>query len=225
MPLNAQDPICVPSGVIGCSLLTSHIMKVFFISVILMALVQIASGQINYLGQGNQYLNEKKYEEAEKTFKEAIYSEPSNLVYQCQLALSLIKQSKHTEAQEVLNNLLAKDSADIGGLWYAGMNNFLDKSADLRLAISYFEKALAHLYESQSQYYSANWFIGRSYHILLQKDGLTYDETSRLIESYSTYLRLQPDAKDAGAIMEFTERVKSKRPTNNVQMWVYRTEQ
>lgn len=46
-------------------------------------------------------------------------------------------------------------------LWYSGTNNYLDKSADLRTAIKYFEKVLPLLKEIQGQYYSANWFIGR----------------------------------------------------------------
>jgi tetratricopeptide (TPR) repeat protein len=199
-------------------------LNVFLPWLVLVMLAHAASGQTEYLHTGNQYLNEKRYDEAEQTFREAIKSDTSNLIYQCQLALALLSQSKYNDAQVTLNNVLSKDSANIGALWYAGLNNFNNKNADLRIAIGYFEKALTFLQEQQNQYYAANWYIGRSLHLLLQKDGITYDETSRLIEAYATYLRMQPNAKDADSIKEFLERVKRKRPPSNVMMWVYRTE-
>jgi tetratricopeptide (TPR) repeat protein len=176
--------------------------------------------QVNYLEIGNQYLNDEKYSEAEKTFIAAIGSDSNNLVYQCQLALSLIEQDKHKEAQKVIDHVLLKDSNNVGALWYGGMNNFQDKKGDLRIAVFYFEKAMPHLNEKQGQYYSANWFIGRSYQILLQSDGLTYNEVSRMLECYSIYLRLQPNADDASKIAAFVKHIKEIRPSDNVKKWV-----
>ena len=176
--------------------------------------------QVNYLEKGNQYLNDEKYSQAEQTFRTAIASDNNNLVYQCQLALALIDRDKHKDAQIVIDRVLLKDSNNVGALWYGGINNFKDKSGDLRIAISYFEKAMPLLNPKQGQYYSANWLIGKSYQILLQKDGLSYNEVSRMLECYSIYLRLQPNADDAGKISAFVKHIKEVRPTDNVQKWV-----
>ena len=178
--------------------------------------------QTEYLEKGNKYLDEENYGLAEKTFREAIKADSSNLIYRSQLALALMNQGKHKEAQAEIDKVLAKDSLNTGALWYGGINSYTDKSGDLRTAILYFEKALPLLNEKQGQYYSANWFIGRSYNILLQSDGLSYHEVSRMLECYSTYVRLQPIAKDAAAISAFVDRVKEIRPPENVKKWVYK---
>jgi len=181
--------------------------------------------QVNYLEKGNQYLNDEKYSQAEQTFRTAIESDSNNLVYQCQLALALIEQDKHRDAQKVINRVLLKDSNNVGALWYGGINNFKDENGDLRIAVSYFEKSMSHLNPKQGQYYSANWFIGRSYQILLQSDGLSYNEVSRMLECYSIYLRLQPDAKDASQISAFVNHIKEVRPSDNVEKWVNLSQQ
>jgi len=178
--------------------------------------------QSDYLEKGNKYLAEENYGLAEKTFREAVKADSSNLIYRSQLALALMNQGKHKEAQVEIDLVLAKDSLNSGALWYGGVNNFIDKTADLRTAIRYFEKVLPLLNEKQGQYYSANWFIGRSYNILLQSEGLSYNEVSRMIECYSTYVKLQPNAKDAAAISAFIDRVKDIRPPENVKKWVYK---
>jgi len=191
--------------------------------IILTTLLIIASnayGQTNYLDKGNQQLNDNDFVAAEQTFRDAIKSDSSNLIYQNQLALSLMKQKKHSEAQKILDKVLLLDSTNIGALWYAGTNNYLDKTSDLRIAVNYFEKVLPLLNESQGQYYSANWFIGRSYQVLLQSDGLTYDEVSRMLECYSTYIKLQPNANDAGKISAFVQHIKDIRPPDNVKKWI-----
>ena len=195
-------------------------MKRLFIAIIILSFFRISFAQTNYLEKGNKYLNEEKYHEAENTFREAIKSDSSNLVYQCQLAFALIEQNKHTEAQKLIDKVLLKDSNNVGALWYGGMNSYLDKGADIRQGIKYFEKVIPLLKETQGQYYSANWFIGRSYQILLQTDGLSYDEVSRMLDCYSTYLRLQPDADDAAKITAFVQHIKNIRPSENVKKWI-----
>jgi len=195
-------------------------MKQFLITTLLFILVQSSFGQTNYFDKGNQQLSDEDFVAAEQTFREAIKSDSTNVIYQNQLALSLIKQNKHAEAQKILDKVLAADSTNIAALWYAGTNNYLDKSADLRKAIKYFEKVLLLLKETQGQYYSANWFIGRSYQILLQSDGLTYDEVSRMLECYETYVRLQPNANDAAKISAYIQHIKNVRPSDNVKKWI-----
>ena len=81
-----------------------------------------------------------------------------------------MNQKKYKEAQKVVNKVLLIDSTNDGALWYAGMNTFQDENADLRIAVQYFEKFLQHSKESDGQYYSANWFIGRSYQIFLLRN-------------------------------------------------------
>ena len=96
--------------------------------------------QINYLDEGNKYLNENKNIEAEKIFHEAIKSDNSNLTYKCQLALSLINQNKNAEAEIEIQKVLKKDSLNIGALWYGGINNFLNKRPDFRKSANYLKK-------------------------------------------------------------------------------------
>ncbi|MFZ1801041.1 MAG: hypothetical protein WAU24_14330 [Chitinophagaceae bacterium] len=195
-------------------------MKQFIITILFFLIVQGSFGQTNYLDKGNQQLNNGDFAGAEQTFRDAVKSDSSNLIYQNQLALSLMKQEKHNDAQIILDKILSVDTTNIGALWYAGTNNYLDKNADLRQAIKYFEKVLPLLNEKQGQYYSANWFIGRSYQILLQSDGLTYNEVSRMLNCYSTYLRLQPNADDATKISAYVQHIEAIRPSDNVQKWI-----
>ena len=195
-------------------------MKQFLIATIFSSLANCSFGQTSYLDKGNHQLNDQDFVAAEQTFREAIQSDSSNLIYQNQLALSLMDQKKHIEAQKILDKVLLKDSTNIGALWYAGTNNYLDNSADLRIAIKYFEKVLPLLKENQGQYYSANWFIGRSYQILLQSDGLTYPEVSRMLDCYSIYLKLQPLADDAVNIATYVRHIKAIRPPDNVGKWI-----
>ena len=195
-------------------------MKQLLISILFLFLVNTSFGQTDYLNKGNQQLNDEDFVGAEQTFRDAIATDSSNLIYQNQLALSLLKQKKHSEAQKILDKVLTIDRANIGALWYAGTNNYLDKKSNLRIAIEYFESVLPLLKETQGQYYSANWFIGRSYQVLLQSDGLTYGEVSRMLECYTTYVRLQPNANDAAKISTYVQHIKNIRPPHNVKKWI-----
>ena len=175
-------------------------------------------GQEKYLEEGNEYLNNDEYEKAEKVFRKAIRKEPENMVYQCQLGLSLIEQKKYQEAETVIEKVLAKDSTQIGALWYGGVGNF--KAGNDRKAIAYFERVMPLLDKSRGQYYSANWFIGKCYSMLLRTEGLSYQEVDRMLACYEEYLRLQPNAKDSQSIREFVERKKQRRPSKNVEKWI-----
>jgi tetratricopeptide (TPR) repeat protein len=195
-------------------------MNYFLIILVPMLLTTSSFSQSSYLEIGNQQLNKKDFVSAEHTFREAIKSDSLNHIYYNQLALTLIMQKKHGDAQEIIDKVLTVDTTNLGALWYGGINNFQDKNSDLRLAIRFFEKVMPLLNENEGQYYSANWFIGRSYQILLQSDGLAYDEVSRMLDCYSTYVRLQPNAEDAAKTLNFVEHIKSVRPPNNVKKWI-----
>lgn len=178
-------------------------------------------GQENYLEKGNSYLNSKEYEKAEKLFKKAIKSQPENLIYQCQLALSLSSQNKFDEAEKILNDVLQVDSLNVGALWYSGTNYF--KAGKDRKAISKFEKAILLLNKEQAQYPSAHWYIGKSYSILLNTEGLTYNEVDRMLEGYETYLSYYPNSNDTKELTEYLNKIKRMRPPKNVLNWVYKT--
>jgi len=183
-------------------------------------LLKSAIGQTDYLSIGNKYLANEEYSNAEKTFREATKSDPSNTIYQCQLALALLNQQEYKDAQTILTVVLSRDTANVGALWYSGLNNFQNEAGDLRKAIMFFEKALLYINKNSRQFYSGNWFIGQSYHILLQTDGLTYNEVSKMLECYAIYLQLQPDADDAKKISSFVQHIKEIRPSSNVEKWV-----
>ncbi len=175
-------------------------------------------GQDSYLDKGNSYLNSEQFDKAEQTFREAIKSDTTNLIYQCQLGLTLIKAKKYTDAEQVLEKVLRTDPNNVAAIWYSGIGSFYN--AQDRQAINRFEKALTLLDKKGGQYYSANWFIGKCYSNLLKTDGLTYTETDRMIECYEEYLRIQPNAMDAEQIKEYVERKKKRRPPSNVKVWV-----
>lgn len=188
----------------------------FAISLTLMATTLF--GQADYLDKGNSYLNSEEYDKAEQTFRDGIKADPTNLVYQCQLGLTLIEQKKYSEADQVLDKILQTDSNNVAAIWYSGIGNFYN--AKDKEAIKRFEKTLTLLDKESGQYYSANWFIGKCYSNLLKTTGITYSETDRMFECYEEYLRLQPNAKDAESIREYVDRKKKRRPPDNVEKWI-----
>lgn len=174
--------------------------------------------QRNYLNEGNTLLSQDKNKEAEELFKEAIKSEKDNLVYQTQLGLSLINQGKYKEAEKQLNKVLAKEPNNTGALWYSGINNFQNAN-NFRKAIQYFEKAYPLIAPSSPQFFAVNFYIGKSYRNLLYTEGLTYDETSRMLETSKEYVKLQPDATDASQFTAFIKYVEENRFPPNVKIW------
>lgn len=177
-----------------------------------------AVAQSSFLEKGNSYLNNRQFDKAEETFRAAVKSDTTNLIYQCQLGLTLIEAKKYAEAEVLLDNVLKKDINNVAALWYSGIGNFYN--AKHRQAIGRFESALALLNSGSGQYAGANWFIGRCYSNLLRTEGLTYAETDRMLECYETYLKLQPNAEDALKIKEYIAAKKKKRPFSNVARWV-----
>lgn len=177
-----------------------------------------AFGQEKYLEKGNSYLNNNQFDKAEQTFRDGIKSDSTNLIFQCQLGFTLIELKKYSDAESVLDKVLKTDSNNVAAIWYSGLGNF--HNGQDRQAISRFEKALKLINKKSGQYYTANWFIGKSYSILLKTEGLTFAETDRMFECYEEYLRLQPNAEDAGEIKEYVERKKKRRPPSNVKIWV-----
>ena len=192
--------------------------KIIFTTLLFFTAFSITFGQDKYLDDGNKYLNSSEFDKAEKIFKEGIKSDSTNLVYQCQLGLTLIQQKKYSDAEIILDKVLQTDSNNVAAVWYSGIGNF--KNRHDKNAIIRFDKALTLLDKNSGQYYSANWFIGKSYSILLKTDGLSYQETDRMFECYEEYLRLQPNADDAAKIREYVDRKKKRRPTSYVLKWM-----
>ncbi len=185
----------------------------------LFSLIALSSlGQTNYLDQGNSYLNNGEWSKAEKTFRDGIKSEPNNLIYQSQLALTLIEQKKYEDAQSILYKILKEDNKNIGALWYSGIGYFY--AADDQEAIKQFERVMPLLDKKGGQYFSANWFIGTCYSNLLKTSGLTFEETDRMFACLEEYIRLQPNAADATKLKEYIQRKKKRRPSSNVKRWV-----
>lgn len=192
--------------------------KLTLTTLFLVTTVLTTFAQDAFLDKGNSYLNNEQFDKAEQTFREAIKSDTTNLIYQCQLGLTLIQAKKYTDGEQVLNKVLKTDSNNVAAIWYSGIGNFYNNQD--RQAVNRFEKALTLLNKKSGQYYSANWFIGKSYSNLLKTDGLTDTETDRMFECYEVYLRLQPNAEDAPKIKEYVERKKKRRPPSNVKVWV-----
>ena len=192
--------------------------RIIFTTLLFFTAFSTTFGQDKYLDNGNKYLNSSEFYKAEKIFKEGIKSDSTNLVYQCQLGLTFIQQKKYSDAEIILDKVLQTDSNNVAAIWYSGIGNF--KNGHDKKAIIRFDKALTLLDKNSGQYYSANWYIGKSYSILLKTDGLSYQETDRMFECYEEYLRLQPNADDAAKIREYVDRKKKRRPTSNVLKWM-----
>lgn len=188
--------------------------------ILLLIISQSILGQINYLNEGNKFLNENKNIEAEKIFREGIKSDSLNLTYKCQLALSLINQKKNSEAEKEIQKVLIKDSLNIGALWYGGINNFSSENHDFRKAVNYFEKAYQYINKNSPQFFAVNYFIGKCYNNLLYTEGISYTEASRMLETYKKYIELQPNAENATQIKSFIEKVEANRPPSNVKKWI-----
>lgn len=185
---------------------------------LLVITVLITSAQDKYLEKGNYYLDNGQFDKAELTFIEAIKSDSTNLVYQCQLGLTLIQAERYSEADKILTKVLKADSNNVAAIWYIGICYY--SSLQVRKAVSKFEKALVLLDKNSGQYYSAYWFIGKIYSMLLKTEGLTYIETDRMFECFEEYLKLQPNAEDSKDIREYVDRKKKRRPSNNVEIWI-----
>ena len=186
--------------------------------VVLLTAVLKSSAQEDYLGKGNAFLNGGQLNKAERAFRDGIKSDSTNLVYKCQLGLTLIQEKKYSEAEVVLNNVLKVDPNNAAAHWYSGIGYF--NNAQDRKSVKEFLKALISIDKDSPQYYSANWFIGKCYSNLLKTEGLTYAETDQMFACYSEYLRLQPNADDSKEIRDYLERKKARRPPANVQTWV-----
>lgn len=192
--------------------------RIAFSTFLLLTAVMTAFGQNDYLDKGNTYLNNGQLVKAEETFRAGIKNDPNNIIYQCQLGLTLVEQKKYTLAEKVLGKILEKDSNNAAAIWYSGIGNFY--AAQDRQAITRFEKALTMIDQSSGQYYSANWFIGTCYSNLLKTVGLTYHETDRMFACFEEYLKLQPKADDAVKIRQYVDRKKKRRPSKNVKRWI-----
>lgn len=177
-------------------------------------------GQDKYLEKGNEFLNNQQFEQAEQTFREGIKSDSTNLIYKCQLGLALMNQGKNDDTEKVIINVLKIDSLNVAALWYGGINSFTAKKGDFRKAIMYFEKSYPLIDKSSGQFFGVNYFIAKSYRNLLYTEGISFEETNRMLETYKTYTKLQPDAEDYQETTNFIKYIEEKRPPKNVKNWV-----
>lgn len=177
------------------------------------------------LEKGNKFLWDGNYLAAEEVFTRALRLDSNNVEYQSQLAFSLIFQHLHEDAQEYIDKILLKDPKNGKVVFYGGLNSFMNGSGDLRTAIKYFERAqgLFDMEKETNQYFTSTLYIGKSYRELLKKDGLSFDEISRMVERYSVFVRFNPKHEEAEEISKFLLQVKERRPlySSYVRKWKY----
>lgn len=178
-----------------------------------------------YLDEGDQFISKNKFSDAESIFRRGLKENPDNPILKSQLALSLINEDKNAEAEKIIDEILALQPEFTAALWYGGINNFSKKEPDFRKAIFYFEKAYPLIDANSGQYFGVNYFIGRSYRKLLYREGLTYPEVDRMLETYKKYIELQPDAEDNLHARSFVKKTEEKRPGKNVAKWIITTQQ
>ncbi|MFC4163211.1 tetratricopeptide repeat protein [Epilithonimonas zeae] len=194
-------------------------MKKIF-KLLLLLSFQIVFAQNDYFEKGNSLLQNGKYEEAQKIFENGLKENPKDLMYKNQIALALINQGKNNDAEETIKEVLKVDSLNVAALWYGGINNFMAKEGDFKKAIIYFEKAYPLINKNSGQFFGVNFYIGKSYRNLLYSEGLSFEETDRMLETLEKYTELQPDAEDYQDTIKFVNYIKEKRPPKNVKKWV-----
>lgn len=200
-------------------------MKKIFLVFILFSNMVFSQNSSAYLDQGDELISENKFSEAENVYRKGLKDDPDNLILKSQLALALLSQDKNDDAEIIIGEILSKKSDFTAALWYGGINNFSRKEPDFRKAISYFEKAYDLIDKNSGQYFGVNYYIGRSYRKLLYREGLTYDEVNRMLETYKKYIELQPDAEDIQDAKNFIKKVEEKRPGKNVGKWIITSQQ
>ncbi|WP_343610307.1 tetratricopeptide repeat protein [Chryseobacterium oranimense] len=198
-------------------------MKKLFLLLVLSSNLFLAQSSSNDFEQANQLLSENKFSDAESLFRKALKEKPDNLDFKSQLVLALINQNKNDEAEKNIIEILKKDSSFPAALWYGGLNNFQKNVPDFRQAISYFERFYQIIDESSNQYFAVNFYIGRSYQNLLYTDGLSYDEVSRMLETYKKYVNLETDTEATNRISNFIKKIEENRPGKNVKKWMIAT--
>lgn len=183
----------------------------------------ILNAQRNFLDEGNNLLSQNRTKEAEEVFREGLKSDEKNLIYQTQIGLCLLNQGKYEEAQQQLDKVIVQDSNNVAALWYYGVNSF-QNTKNFRKAVEYFEKSYPLILKTSPQFFAVNFYIGKSYRNILVTEGITYEETDRMLETSKEYVRLQPNASDVNKFMEFIKYVEEKRPQSNVKIWMLTNE-
>lgn len=199
--------------------------KVFLLFLLLITYSAFSQDITIYLDEGDELISKNKFSEAENTFRKGLKENPENLILKSQLSLTLINQDKNEEAEKVIDEILAVKPEFTAALWYGGINNFSKKEPDFRKAIYYFEKAYNLIDVNSGQYFGINYYIGRSYRKLLYREGLTYIEVDRMLETYKKYIELQPNAEDIIDAKSFVQKVEEKRPGKNVGKWIITSQQ
>ncbi|MEG0928168.1 tetratricopeptide repeat protein [Chryseobacterium sp.] len=200
-------------------------MRKLFLLLVLSSNLFFAQSSSADFEQGNQLLSENKFSDAESLFHKALKEEPDNLDFKSQLVLALINQNKNDEAEKNIIEILKKNSLFPAALWYGGLNNFQKNVPDFRRAISYFERFYQVIDENSNQYFAVNFYIGRSYQNLLYTDGLSYDEVSRMLETYKKYMDIETDTEVTNKIAGFIKTIEENRPGEHVKKWVVTTTQ
>jgi len=199
--------------------------KIFLIFFFLISYSVFSQDITVYLDEGDELISKNKFSDAENTFRKGLKENPENPILKSQLALTLINQDKNDEAEKVINEILTLQPEFTAALWYGGINQFNKKEPDFRKAISYFEKAYNLIDVNSGQYSGVNYYIGMSYRKLLYREGVTYSEVDRMLETYKKYIELQPNAEDIIDARSFVKKVEEKRPGKNVGKWIITTEQ
>ncbi|CAD7811569.1 hypothetical protein CHRY9390_02379 [Chryseobacterium aquaeductus] len=199
--------------------------KIFLLFIFVVSHLAFCQDITVYLDEGNELISKNKFSDAENTFRKGLKEVPENPILKSQLALSLINQDKNDEAEKVIDEILVKQPEFTAALWYGGINNFSKTKPDFRKAIYYFEKAYNLIDPNSQQYFAVNYYVGRSYRKLLYREGLTYLEVDRMLETYKKYLELQPNAEDSIDAKNFIKKVEEKRPGKNVGKWIVTQQQ
>jgi tetratricopeptide (TPR) repeat protein len=199
--------------------------KIFLLFFFLISYSVFSQDITVYLDEGDELISKNKFADAENIFRKGLKENPQNPILKSQLALTLINQDKNDEAGKIIEEILAQQPEFTAALWYGGINYFSKKVPDFRKAISYFEKAYPLIDANSPQYFAVKYYIGRSYRKLLYREGLTYNEVDRMLETYRKYIELQPNADDLIDAKSFVKKVEEKRPDKNVGKWIITTEQ
>jgi Flp pilus assembly protein TadD len=153
-------------------------------------------------GLGVQYLKLGELDNASETFKAALKVEPDLFIPRLNYGIVLFQQKKYAEANTELDLALKKNEASSTAHYFKGrvliaLQRYDDAVIEFQrvVAIGGEEVSLAHR------------FLGGLY---VQKG-----DNARALSELQTYLKLQPDSKEADQIKELIKKLQESNPKQN----------
>lgn len=177
-----------------------------------------AQDGINLVSLGNKEMNDRNYVKADYYYTLALVKEPQNWNLYTLLGYSKHKQQKYYEADSLYNITLKNDSNSSRAHWNKGLNYIRLKQDSL--CIKHYKKFIQ--IESKNRpsgIIDAYKQVGLAYERILRQKGLLSSQIEDMIFHFSQIELIDPNLPDVPLINNFIEKVKRKRPNNQIGLW------